>query len=215
MSSQARIDANRRNAQKSTGPRTPAGKARSSRNALKHGLASISPDSFLHAEDRQSFERMLDGYLRTHQPQHTDEVDLITDAVFCKWRQQRVWSSEANLIETVIAENELSLQKRLPKANAGAHVAHAESLAGEQLRLLRRYESQLHRQYLRNLKELRLLQESRTDLDPTLDDLYPENPPAPIEPNPEPPPPTPSPIEPNTSPKSPTQSATHHHPPRP
>jgi hypothetical protein len=41
-SSPTRIEANRRNARKSRGPRTAAGKLRSSRNALRHGLAAIS-----------------------------------------------------------------------------------------------------------------------------------------------------------------------------
>ena len=38
--SQKRLDANRRNAQKSTGPRTPEGKAKASANAATHGLSS-------------------------------------------------------------------------------------------------------------------------------------------------------------------------------
>ena len=38
MATERQIAANRRNARRSTGPRTPAGKARSSRNARRHGL---------------------------------------------------------------------------------------------------------------------------------------------------------------------------------
>jgi hypothetical protein len=41
MTSEAKIAANRRNAQRSTGPRTKAGKARVRRNALRHGLAAV------------------------------------------------------------------------------------------------------------------------------------------------------------------------------
>ena len=194
MSSQARIDANRRNAQKSTGPRTPEGKARSSQNALRHGLASISHHSFLAAEDRTAFERMLAGYVRIYQPAHADEVDLLTDAVFCKWRQQRAWSAEAQLIEMAVALNQHDLQKKLPKANVANGFIHS----AEQTQPLRRYEAQLHRQYLRNLKELRDLQASRIDIEPTLDELYCEEPsPAQLNRQPrtpypaQPPPPTP------------------------
>jgi hypothetical protein len=42
LSSPAKIEANRRNGHKSRGPHTAAGKLRSSRNALRHGLAAIS-----------------------------------------------------------------------------------------------------------------------------------------------------------------------------
>ncbi len=176
MSSQSRIDANRRNAQKSTGPRTPEGKARSSQNALRHGLAAISNHSFLAAEDRTAFERMLAGYIRIYQPAHADEIDLLTDAVFCKWRQQRAWTTEAQMIEMAVALNQHDLQKKLPKANVAAQVANGFIYSAEQTQPLRRYEAQLHRQYLRNLKELRDLQASRTGLEPTLDDLYPAEP---------------------------------------
>jgi hypothetical protein len=50
MTSAAKIEANRRNAQRSTGPRSKAGKARVARNPFKHGLSvAIRPDDF-HAE---------------------------------------------------------------------------------------------------------------------------------------------------------------------
>ena len=214
MSSQARIDANRRNAQKSTGPRTPEGKARSSQNALRHGLASISHHRFLAAEDRTAFERILAGYVRIYQPAHADEVDLLTDAVFCKWRQQRAWSAEAQLIEMAVALNQRDLQKNSPKANVAAQVAYGFTHSAEQTQPLRRYEVQLHRQYLRNLKELRDLQASRTDLESTLDELYPQEPSPTIPPTPKPissPPLAPSPTRPggfrNSSPR-----ITHLHP---
>jgi hypothetical protein len=41
MASDRRIKANRANARKSTGPRSPAGKKRASRNALRHGLTAV------------------------------------------------------------------------------------------------------------------------------------------------------------------------------
>jgi hypothetical protein len=41
MTSEAKIAANRRNAQRSTGPRTALAKARVRRNALRHGLAAL------------------------------------------------------------------------------------------------------------------------------------------------------------------------------
>jgi hypothetical protein len=174
MATEAQIAANRRNAQKSTGPRTPEGKARSSRNALRHGLASISPHSFLTVEDKSAFERMLHGYILTYEPNHADEVDLVTDAVFCKWRQQRLWSTEAQLVEMTIAEQQHDLQRKLPKANAAAHVANATRHCSEENRLNRRYEAQLHRQYGNNLKLLGELQAKRIDREPTLDQLYPD-----------------------------------------
>ena len=47
----AQIEANRRNAQKSTGPKTERGKARAKLNAIKHGLTARTIMSVLPQED--------------------------------------------------------------------------------------------------------------------------------------------------------------------
>ncbi|MGA2497773.1 MAG: hypothetical protein ABSH20_08535, partial [Tepidisphaeraceae bacterium] len=56
-----RTAANRLNAQKSTGPRTAAGKAKSALNALKHGLTSQSP--LLPTENPADYNLFAEGYL--------------------------------------------------------------------------------------------------------------------------------------------------------
>ena len=61
MTSEKQIEANRQNARKSTGPRTPEGKAAVRLNALRHGLCS--EEILLPGEDEEAL-RELDEYLR-------------------------------------------------------------------------------------------------------------------------------------------------------
>ncbi len=210
MSSQRRIDANRRNALKSTGPRTPNGKAHSALNATKHGLAGqtlppnlINPlpkGCFLQSEDEPQFRILLAEYVDTYQPQHRDEYDLVTEAAYAKWRQQRLWLAETAQIEVAMALNESQLQKELPTADPAAHLANGIARSENLLRLYLRYGAQLHRQYLRCLKELRDLQASRLPPQDALPaDLPDPSPNEPIAPDP------PAPNEANSTPKSDAQ----------
>jgi hypothetical protein len=75
--SDRKLEANRRNAQKSTGPKTPEGKERSRRNALKHGFSSqvVLPD-----QDRPAFEATLDRWNREAGPDNVVEEHLIRRA---------------------------------------------------------------------------------------------------------------------------------------
>jgi hypothetical protein len=156
-SSQRRIEANRRNALKSTGPRTVEGKAASAQNATTHGLTAnpLPKGCFLVTENEEQFRILLGEYIATYNPQHRDEYDLLTEAVYAKWRQQRMWLAEAAQIEIAIARNEATLQKDLPRDDGPAHLANGIAQSEDLLRLYLRYGNQLHRQYLRCLKELR------------------------------------------------------------
>ena len=61
MTSKARIEANRRNAARSTGPRTAEGKSRSSQNARRHGFASILIDNAPRSKRAELLARALAG----------------------------------------------------------------------------------------------------------------------------------------------------------
>ncbi len=157
-----RLEANRQNALKSTGPRTPDGKARSAQNAITHHLSNpLSAAHFLHSEDEARFIRLFAEYVATYRPQHRDEYDLLTEAVYAKWRQQRLWLAETAQIEIAMARHEGELHKALPLADSAAHLAHGIAHSADLLRLYQRYDAQLHRQYRRCLEELRNLQAQR------------------------------------------------------
>ncbi|MHB9026646.1 MAG: hypothetical protein ACYC7E_21145, partial [Armatimonadota bacterium] len=66
MSTERQNEANRQNAQHSTGPRTPEGKARSSMNALKHGF--FAKEALLPQEDAAEFTTFADALRDDLQP---------------------------------------------------------------------------------------------------------------------------------------------------
>lgn len=81
-----RIAANRANAQKSTGPRTPEGKAKSRANAVKHGLyvqhlelAAAALD-----DEREELDALLADLRERYQPQGTEE-EWIVDRLAATW----------------------------------------------------------------------------------------------------------------------------------
>ncbi len=92
--SQKRIDANRRNAARSTGPRTERGRRISSLNALKHGMASRQ--DVVPGEDARELDQRLDSWLATLLPKNPVERSLIEVAVKATWRVDRVMRVQAD-----------------------------------------------------------------------------------------------------------------------
>jgi hypothetical protein len=78
---------NRANAAHSTGPLSPEGKLASSRNALKHGLAS--GELIIPGEDPARFESLLSDLLKDHQPATATEELLIREMAQSWWLAQR------------------------------------------------------------------------------------------------------------------------------
>jgi len=74
MSTQAQIMANRRNALKSTGPRSPSGKAAVSQNALKHGF--LARQDIIASESQAEFDLYRDHILTEPAPATTMESVL-------------------------------------------------------------------------------------------------------------------------------------------
>ena len=80
MATAAQIQANLRNAARSTGPRTTNGKQRVRENALKHGRYATTLVPGLPHEDRQQVQERIDRYLDDWQPRNDSELDLVCQA---------------------------------------------------------------------------------------------------------------------------------------
>lgn len=95
MTTDHQISANQLNAQRSTGPRTPAGKAKVSANALKHGLTGRAV--VLPGENADEFESFRTDLLASLDPQGALESALAEKIVAIIWRLRRVPILEAAL----------------------------------------------------------------------------------------------------------------------
>jgi hypothetical protein len=133
--SEARQIANRLNATRSTGPRTLAGKEKSSKNATKHGLLShaLLPD-----EDAEDFDPFRDGYFQFYEPQGTVEEDIVERIVSYSWRLKRAQRAECQIYSqaAIMAAREheerlrrdppelmVTRERELTSAMGGCHVS--------------------------------------------------------------------------------------------
>lgn len=98
MTSERQYAANHRNAQRSTGPRTPEGRAASSRNALTHGLLAENP--LLSYEDPAQFEELRSQFMSHYEPVGVIENQLVERVSSLSRRLSRVSRIEAEVLES-------------------------------------------------------------------------------------------------------------------
>ena len=118
MPSQAQIIANRRNALKSTGPRTSEGKTTVSQNAVKHGLTAHT--DVITSENQADFDQHRDQMLAELDPLGPIESMLTERIITLSWRLKRTGRIQNQTIETLNADNvpsplEKLTQSLLPK----------------------------------------------------------------------------------------------------
>ena len=108
----ARLEANRRNAKRSTGPRTVHGKRRSRRNALRHGiLGSALLITEGEIEDAAEFRELLNALDRDLAPVGSLEEVMVEKIAVSWWRLKRALRFEARLIARESAEESLAAHK--------------------------------------------------------------------------------------------------------
>jgi hypothetical protein len=102
MTSYRQIEANRRNALKSTGPKTESGKQASRCNAVRHGLTAETVLSALEdAEDYKAFEAAITA---DYDAQSAVERELVLRLASLLWRLRRATTMETGLFEIQVQQ---------------------------------------------------------------------------------------------------------------
>jgi hypothetical protein len=161
MSTQSQIDANRINAQKSTGPRTPEGKARSRRNGLRHGLTAKT--CMLDGEDPEGLTDLIAEIREKFDPQDTDEDFLIERMANARQRYSRIMPIEAAIFNLRLSVDQApkEITEALSQNGQRAWAYMRDANGGNSLSKIARYETGLLREYDRSRHELEKLQQIR------------------------------------------------------
>jgi hypothetical protein len=155
-----RIEINRANAQRSTGPKTEAGKQRSSLNALRHGLTGqivVMP-----TEDLQAYQLHLESFTDEYHPQGASESHLVQALADTSWRLNRVAALETNLL-TLGVTHSSPIPGAPPQIQDAFSIVAALESQSKALSNLSLHSQRLSRQFERTLVQLRDLQKTRRE----------------------------------------------------
>src|SRR6266852_2238172 len=159
MPTEAQINANRLNAQKSTGPMSPEGKARSSLNALKSGIDAWS--HIIPGEDPVELEALAIAFHLHYRPADPTQLALVDTLISAEWIQRRLrrieaqlWNYQVECLDKNFTHAEfidISIQHNSP-------IGHAYQDALEPFTRIQRRIDATNRMFLRTLKALQDLQ---------------------------------------------------------
>ena len=111
MTSPLKSETARINGAKSGGPHTAQGLAKSSMNAVKHGLTAKT--LILPNENPDHFREMFKGYFDLFRPANQKEIDLVSEIVAARWRLSRVWGYQTAVLNLEMDTQAAQFRKRL------------------------------------------------------------------------------------------------------
>jgi hypothetical protein len=158
MATEKQIAANRANAKKSTGPKTPGGKYISSQNATTHDC--LAESVLLPNESAERFRALHTSYLNAFLPESQEMFDLIETLTVARWRLRRIWTLEAaNLAHEQRAQADATQDEDPPTQTVLA--LRTLSLPPRSLDVLSRHEARCQRAYNQALDRLLKIQATK------------------------------------------------------
>jgi hypothetical protein len=159
--SEAKLAANRANAQLSSGPRTAAGKAVSSMNAVKTGLTGRTV--LLPSDDAEAYRQHLAAYENEFKPVGLRECELVQSLADIQWRLQRIPGLEMAIYARGRDEFAEQFEDFDPAARSARIDLETFLQYQKPLRNLQLQEGRLQRQREKDMAELRELQQERRE----------------------------------------------------
>ena len=156
----AKLEANRRNAQRSTGPKTEEGKKRSAANAVKHGLTGIH--SSVPPNELSSRDKFVNDYIHELNPLGAEESELAYSIAADAWRIHRLRAIEDNMF-AVGFEDDTTDPHPDPDTDQALSSARAFIRHRQDFATLSIYEQRITRSLQRNRDAFHKLQEARHD----------------------------------------------------
>ncbi len=160
--SEAQLNANRLNAQKSTGAKTAAGHAASSMNALTHGFCSLK--ALLPDDSREAYDQLIASYVERHNPQTDEERELVHLISNNFWRLLKVPAEEQAAIEDArYAHSDFYPHEKNPVRRAAMLEGAYMLLSEKRLRNIRLHERRIRKQIADDTKKLKEIQQERIE----------------------------------------------------
>jgi hypothetical protein len=157
--SPAQLAANQANAQLSTGPASPEGKAISSQNNFRHGLTQTESDlTFLEGESKEAYARNLADFQKEWKPDTATEHDLVQRLATRQWLRRRAFKLQQQFIApdgTITDQKQFALYNRYETQHERAYnkaLADLMRLKSLRLREQNGFESQKRKDEIHSYK---------------------------------------------------------------